>query len=57
MANPPPNWETLANKQIVGRDWTTIRNVWAAAALRYDLSSASDLSQLIDPVISPNFEN
>lgn len=56
MSNPLPNWETIANKQIVGRDWATIRNVWTAAALRYDPSSASDLSQILDPIVSPNFE-
>ncbi|MDR3487458.1 MAG: hypothetical protein P4M05_21455 [Bradyrhizobium sp.] len=52
MPNPPPNWETIANNQIVGRDWTTIRNVWTAAALRYDPSSASDLSQILDPIVT-----
>src|SRR5215204_6495114 len=34
----------------------TIRNVWTAAALKYDSSAASDLSQILEPIVGPNFD-
>lgn len=50
------SWETLAKNHIPGRDWASIRNVWAAAALGFPSGLSFDLSQSLEPVIGPDFE-
>lgn len=53
---PPPSWELLAKNHIPGRDWELISNVWAAAAIGFEPASVSELSQNIEPIVSPDFE-
>jgi hypothetical protein len=49
-------WDKLADNHIAGRDWDKIRNVWSAAAIEFQTSVMSDLSQVIEPILSPGFD-
>jgi hypothetical protein len=52
----PPTWELLAKNHIPGRNWELIANIWAAAAIDFEPASVSELSQSIEPIVSPEFE-
>jgi hypothetical protein len=56
LSPPPPSWELLARNHIPGRDWKFVSNIWAAAALGFELASISELSQDIEPIVGPGFE-
>ena len=52
-----PDWSLLAKNYIPGRDWASIRNVWAAASIDFNPDEIVDLSDALDPILSPDFES
>lgn len=50
-------WKTLAKNHIPGRDWGTIKNIWGAAAIGLDPSQLIDLSEQLDPILTPDFSS
>jgi hypothetical protein len=45
-------WNDIAKKNILSRDWTAIRNVWAAAAIGLDADEIQDLEDVLEPIVT-----
>src|SRR6202034_1452761 len=37
-------------------DWTSIRNIWSAAASGFDSSDIIDLADILDPIVGADFD-
>jgi hypothetical protein len=57
QAVQPSSWERLARNHIPGRDWNIISRRWAAAAIGFEPVAISELSDNIEPIVGPDFEN
>jgi hypothetical protein len=53
----PPNWDLLARNHIGGRDWALIRRVLGVVSDGFDASDMTYLSDALDPIVGPDFEN
>lgn len=49
------DWSLLAKNHLPSRDWVTIRSVWADAARGFQLAGIVDLSEMLEPIVGPDF--
>src|SRR5262249_7154006 len=51
-----PNWDLLSKNHILSRDWTSIKNIWSAAASGFDASEMLDLANVLGPIVGEDFD-
>jgi hypothetical protein len=51
------DWNLLAKNHIGGRDWGVLRQSWRLALNGFDATDISDISEAIEPIVGPGFEN
>ena len=54
---PPTDWPRLAKNHLANRAWSSVANTWGNAAIGFDISQVQDLSELLDPILGPGFED